>query len=203
MDDGSANRRARGSQTKETVRRWLESEGADYLGADYLVDVDLSPYKRTPYRQVDFVVLDPVPFAIEVRVPEHREREADLLRRMARRWLRRRITLAERYGRFLPLIVVSPEVAGADGTLPFVDAVFDANSLPPVRDLPSLVSLDPTTQEILRNGQPTGVEFTESEEALRLWSKSLTRDDLLRTKAFPSDTIVERSRRCARARIAN
>ncbi len=106
MDDGSASRRARGSQTKETVRRWLESEGADYL-----VDVDLSPYKRTPYRQVDFVVLDPVPFAIEVRDPVQREHEADLSRRMARRWLRGRITLAERYGRFLPLIVVSPEEA--------------------------------------------------------------------------------------------
>ncbi len=199
MADGPASRRTLSAQTTERVRRWLEDEGADFLS-----DVDLSPYKRgIPYRQVDFVVIKPVPFAIEVEVlGPHQQHRGSLLRHMARRWLRERITLAERYGRFLPLIVVSPLEEKFDGTLPFVDAVFDVDNLPSVRDLTNLVSLDPYTQEILRKGQPTGVEFSEPEEILSLWSKSLTREDLLRAEAFPPDTIAEHSRWCARERIA-
>ena len=199
MVNDPSSRRVRASQIKEQVRRWLESEGTDYL-----TDVDLSPYKRsTAQRPVDFVVTSPVPFAIEVEVPGDQQHRGSFLRHKARRLLRGRITLAERFGTFLPLVVVSPPEVDFDGRLPFVDAVFDVGNLPSVRDLPNLISLDPSTQEILRKGQPARVEFTEHEEALSLWSKSLTREDLLREEAFPPDTIAERTRRCARAQEAN
>ncbi len=182
----------RSRQAKERIRRWLQSEGADYL-----TDLSLSPYRRAPYRNdVDFVVLDPVPFAIDVRVFGDPKYITELRRHEAKRWLAQRIALAERFGSFLPLFAASPtSEAVSDLSLPYVDAVLAIDALPSLHDVPNLVSLDPTTQEILKKGEPAKIEFMEEEEAIALWAKSLSAEEIVQAEGFPHDTIAERLRR--------
>jgi hypothetical protein len=109
---------------------------------------------------MDFLVLQPLPFALELVSLKHTR---SVPMPMKKRLLARRIAVAERFGPSLPFIPVLDKERSSEPAplLPFVDATFSIHDLPRLDQLKEVVQLNPDVQRILQRGDPGEVQLID------------------------------------------
>jgi hypothetical protein len=165
-------REIKGKTLDDRVRLWLESQGDDV----HFVDAFERQNKgnQDAPLDADFMVLRPFPLAIMTMV-----RATPNARRMKeKRLLAGRIALAERFGKFLPVIVVVTEFCEIGDFSSYADAVFAMDSLPPIRELVGSLRLNAAIQRILEAGNPGEISFSEYLDVQERWSNGVTFSDL-------------------------
>jgi hypothetical protein len=165
-------REIKGKMLDDRVRLWLESQGDDVHFVDAFERQNMG--NQDAPLDADFMVLRPFPLAIMTMV-----RATPNARRMKeKRLLAGRIALAERFGKFLPVIVVVTEFCEVGDFSSYADAVFAMDSLPPIRELVGNLRLNAAIQKILEAGNPGEVAFSEYSDVQERWSKVVTFADL-------------------------
>jgi len=180
-------------ETQETyldrqVREWLESQPEAIRYRSVPEKDSVTEEAGGESFDADFLVLHPFPLAIVTMVgrnPRHLQMEA-------KRFLNQRISLAERYGRFLPVIVIVPEGIASD-QVPYADGAFSVSELPSIGEIKARLKLDDDVQRILSDGDPGEVRFSEVETVHDLWSRSLSLFELADAEAvFPEGSLAQR-----------
>jgi hypothetical protein len=137
----------------------------------------------------DFMVLSPFPMVIITMIlfPG-----AGAMRLKSKRFLAQRISLAERFGNFMPVIVIVPNEENIQ-FIQFADMVFSADKLPDFKSLGKAIKLNPVVQTILRNGEPMTASFSSESNVEVAWDKALSLEDLSSNQsAFPRNTLARR-----------
>lgn len=166
----------------DTVRAWLEQCGASFI------EPEATEEGRAAGYELDFMMLQPFPLAIEV-VPSSGSQTA---RMKARRFLAQRISLADRFGRFLPVVVISDKPEELHAWSYFADAVFAVSDLPELDSLRARMEMNRGFQQILERGDPGTVRFSTDEEVENRWRDSVTLADLVSEgHRFPGGSLAE------------
>ena len=164
------------------VKEWLEGQA---IAVRYICSSQLDGGESF---DPDFMVLQPYPLAIVTMANFNRS----ALYKKAKRFLNQRISLAERYGRFLPVIIVTPEGKSPD-PVPYADGVFSVTQLPGVGEVMATVKFDDEVQRILANGDPGEVRFSDIETTNDLWSRSLSFRELADSESvIPEGSLAHR-----------
>lgn len=179
------NRQKQIQELERQVQVWLDgqSDGVRYVRSTgrHLKDS----------LEVDFLVLQPFPFAIEMMVSSSR----GAIQVRAKRFLNQRISLAERFSRFLPVIVVTLESDFLD-RFSFADAVFSVMDLPSIEALRENLNLDDAVQRVLKEGDPGEVHFSTSEDVVGRGCGISSFSELVSPHVtFPEKTLAQRLQR--------
>ena len=179
-------------ELERQLSQWLEEQEAQLLPKGRLEDQreEFLPRGVSNKYRFDALVLGPVPAAFELFFPDMMSRRRF---HQYKHLLPKRISLAQRFGPYFPLIYVIPDNEDiSKDDIPFVDAVFEFSKLPPLADLPNVIKLDAVTQTILERGDPGDVEFTSEQEFEVRWSRSTPFYDLVKKQQMPANTLAQR-----------
>ena len=175
------------------ITTWLNS-----LGAIYVTNAE-SSVPGSP--NIDFLVLKPYPFAIE-SIVQSRGRVHALF---ARRLLMQRISIAQQYGRLMPVVgILSARPADIEEkrSTEILDQIFDVmlniDDLPGIKTLEEIFQLNQVMQIILEKGEPKNTRITDADEISDLWKEAVSITDLLQNSPFREDSIAESMRVHAR-----
>ena len=167
---------------EQQIREWLDRQ------SDTVRYVSWSDKAAGESLGTDFLVLQPFPLAIEVVTVS----SPQAMRMRAKRFLAQRLSLAERFGRFLPVILAVPEGLEAGRGFRFADLVIEAGVLPSLEDIRQRLSLDPSVQRIIETGDPGEVKFSESERVDDDWGGAIDLVKLSDEHAdFPASSLAE------------
>ena len=114
------------------------------------------------------------------------------IRMRSKRFLAQRLSLAERFGRFLPVIVVMPEGSECGSRFRYADLVVEVGALPSLAELRQNLLLDPSVQRIMESGDPGEVKFSDFESIEYEWKGAV---DLMQLSdersAFPEECLAK------------
>lgn len=157
------------------VRAWLTT-----LDQPYQENIE-EPYKLS----VDFVVVGQIPFAVDVLAPNELY---DNYEQQKRFLLAKRIALAERFGPYLPFVVVLPETS-KDAVVPFADCVLNAKRLPKKLDKLD-ISFNRTVLNILKEGVPPLSNLLASGQWLEQWCADTSLHELQTHQDFSEGCVA-------------
>jgi len=179
---------------KEDVGKWLVDNGAIFVTDHAIASNELSAPK------LDFLVLQPFPFAIEIVDMKGTPFQFS---GPYKRFLIQRVALAQEFGPYLPFVVVlvgvpNSRVMHANRlptveryNLPFVDAVLQIDQLPELFSLKFALKLDSMTQHVLSSGYPKSVELSNLEQFEQRWRNALSLSDLVERNDLPPETLAQ------------
>lgn len=175
----------RGRELDGQVRNWLGSQNPPVKFVDDFTD---RAVPKSDSLSADFMVLTPFPMAIiTMTFPG-----ASGMRMKSKRFLAQRISLAERFGNFMPVIVIVPNEADIP-FIPFADMVISVEKLPDLKSLGKSIKLNPDVQTILRDGEPPAVSFSKEADVVSTWDKAVTLEELSSEhRVFPESTLARR-----------
>ena len=166
------------------MRCWLQQQSPP---VDFVSEMD-------PVRQsgglpsADFLILRPLPIAVVTSVNS----TGAAFRMKEKRFLAQRIALAERFGNHLPVVIVVP--GGTEtSSVRFADKVMPANELPTIDKLCSQLKLNLEFQTILKEGEPSDVEFSSDDDIERHWGRAISLESLASEHSnFPANSLAHR-----------
>ncbi len=136
----------------------------------------------------DFLILRPLPIALITSMNSN----GPASRMKEKRLLAQRIALAERFGNQLPVVIIVPE-GTETATVRFADKVLFANELPSIEKLCSQLKLNPEVQTILKEGEPSDVQFSSDDDIKRHWTRAIPLLDFANSQTvFPWNSLAHR-----------
>jgi hypothetical protein len=175
----------RGRELDGQVRNWLGSQNPPVKFVDDFTDRAVS---KSDSLSADFMVLTPFPMAIITMTFSG----ASAMRMKSKRFLAQRISLAERFGNFMPVIVIVPNEADIQ-VIRFADMVLSVGKLPDFQSLGKAIKLNADVQTILRDGEPPPVSFSSEGDVDSAWNKALSLENLSSEKStFPRNSLAGR-----------
>jgi predicted nucleotidyltransferase len=171
-----------GIDLEKTVYEWLKNQQPSLS----FVQCRRVTTKEQESLEVDFLVLSPMPMAIEVYIPGNHS--AMMLKE--KRFLYKRIALAERFGNAFPLIVVVPSHE-YPRPIPYVDLVISAEHLPAFDQIKAQIRRSDELKRILLGGAPIDIHLTTNESFEENWSRIITLTELASSDAqFQEQTLA-------------
>jgi hypothetical protein len=174
----------RGRDLDAIVQQWLQQQ-SPYV--HFIADKDQRS-QSGDLPSADFLILRPLPIAVITSVNS----TGAAIRMKEKRFLAQRIALAERFGNQLPVVIIVPE-GTETATVRFADKVLVANELPSIEKLCSQLKLNPEVQTILKEGEPSDVQFSSDDDIKRHWARAISLLELANSQTvFPSNSLAHR-----------
>jgi hypothetical protein len=163
-----------GMELEKTVYEWLKNQQPSLS----FVQSRRVTTKGQESLEVDFLVLSPIPMAIEVYIPGNHS--AMMLKE--KRLLYKRIALAERFGNAFPLIVVVP-TPEYPRPIPYADLVLSAEHLPAFDQIKSRIRRSEELNQILQEGAPSDIHLSTNENFEENWSRTIALTEIASSEA--------------------
>lgn len=150
-------------EMEQRVSEWLTEQGARFTN-----DRERGFVQEFGIPSPDFLVFWPAPMTIDVSVASNGSAARRKSKRDLGRLLASQIWLSQRFGPYLPRVVI---VAGEQDPTShlFADSTISVDSLTTFDALVKHIQLNPLTQQILKHGQPT--EIVGSTVSREAWEK--------------------------------